>query len=173
MSDATQFKTKDGRFPKSYIQATDKLWGLVLVTRVYLGHNHVLYLAFRDSVTTVVPMMQQLESLFSHNPRSGMLIAIKVLLFYQHILQNWLRRARITPNGTDLPAAGSFDRVEEAMRMQSFDALPRVPDHWMEVLKTQLPDVFQPPPPARIRGGGGSEGTPSGGPQPAVPPRWF
>jgi len=162
LSDATQFKTKDGRFPKSYIQATDKLWGLVLVTRVYLGDNHVLFIAFRDSVTAVVPMMQQLESLFSHNPRSGMLIAIKVLLFYQHILQNWLRKARITPVGTPLAADGAFDRVEEAMRMQSFDSLPRVPDHWMDVLKTQLPDVFQPAPPARIRGGGG-DGSPAGG----------
>jgi len=154
LADATQFKSKDGRFPKSYIQATDKLWGFVLICCIYLGEAHPLCVALLDSVSLVAPMLQQLESLFSSNPRQGMLISIKVLLLYQHLVQRWLRRARDSPVGA--PVAGlDFDKVEDAMRMQSYDSLPRVPDTWMEALKAQLPSVFQPNT-DRLRGGGGS-----------------
>jgi hypothetical protein len=65
LADATQFKSKDGRFPKSYIQATDKLWGFALLCRIYLGETHPLCVALLDSVSLVAPMLQQLES---HRP---------------------------------------------------------------------------------------------------------
>ena len=51
-----------------------------------------------------------------------------------------------------------FEKCTEALRMQSFDALPCVPDSWMEVIKSQAPEIWTPPT-ERIRGGGGN--TPS------------
>jgi len=43
LSDTLEFKTKDARFPKTYLQASDKLWAFALLCRIYFGENHVLY----------------------------------------------------------------------------------------------------------------------------------
>ena len=37
-----------------------------------------------------------------------------------------------------------FDKLADDLRMQSYDALPRVPDTWMEALKDQVPELFPP-----------------------------
>jgi len=42
LSDTLEFKTKDARFPKTYLQASDKLWAYCLLCCVYFGGNHVL-----------------------------------------------------------------------------------------------------------------------------------
>ena len=41
--------------------------------------------------------------------------------------------------------------------MQSYDSLPRVPDFWMDIIKTQLPELYPAAAPERIRGGGPSD----------------
>jgi hypothetical protein len=151
LSDAVQFRTKDGRFPKTYLQATDKLWGLVLFIRVYFGHTHILYTTLSSSVAAVAPMVLQLESLFYSDRKSGLLIAIKVLLYYQHMIGLWLRLARDTPTA-DAIANPDFSLVLQYLRIQSYDGLPRIPDTWMEVIRTQMPELY--PTEQRIRGGG-------------------
>ena len=45
LQDSVQFKTKDGRFPKSYLQASDKLWASLCILRIYLGDRHPLCVA--------------------------------------------------------------------------------------------------------------------------------
>jgi hypothetical protein len=151
LNDAVQFRTKDGRFPKTYLQATDKLWGLVLFVRVYFGRTHVLFTALNDSVTAVSPMVLQLESLFYTDRKAGLLIAIKVMLYYQHMISLWLRTARDTATGDDI-VAPDFSLVLQCLRIQSYDGLPRIPDTWMEVIRSQMPELY--PSEQRMRGGG-------------------
>lgn len=153
LSDSVQFRTKDGRFPKTYLQAADKLWGFALVIRVYFGDAHPLFTALNMSLTEVCPMILQLESYFPNNLRQGLLVAIKVMLYYQNKVGLWLRRARDTAVGTPVPDP-NFDTCAEDLRMQTFDHLPRIPDTWMDVIRVQNPELY--PSPERIRGGGGS-----------------
>jgi hypothetical protein len=152
LSDAIQFRTKDGRFPKTYLQATDKLWGLVLFVRVYFGDTHVLFTSLEASVAAVAPMVLQLESLFYSDRKAGLLVAIKVLLYYQHMVGLWLRLARDTPSAAAI-AAPDFSLVLQYLRIQSYDGLPRVPDTWMEVIRSQMPELY-PSNEQRLRGGG-------------------
>ena len=151
LSDAIQFRTKDGRFPKTYLQATDKLWGLVLFVRVYFGDAHPLYTTLLDSVKEVAPMLLQLESLFYSDRKAGLLIAIKVLLYYQHMIGLWLRKARDT-SSADAISDPDFSLVLQYLRIQSYDGLPRVPDTWMDIIRTQMPELYQSE--QRMRGGG-------------------
>jgi hypothetical protein len=152
LSEALQFKTKDGRFPRTYLQASDKLWAFLLVIRVYFGDGHALTTALNASLTTVAPMLLQLESLFSSSPRQGMLVAIRVMAFYQRKVGLYLRRARDTPV-TDAVPAPDFESCADDLRMQSYDSLPRIPDFWMDIIKSQIPELY-PQPAERIRGGG-------------------
>ena len=151
LNDAIQFRTKDGRFPKTYLQATDKLWGLVLFIRVYFGARHVLYTSLLASVQEVGPMVLQLESLFYSDRKAGLLIAIKVLLYYQHMIGLWLRKARDT-SSADPIADPDFSLVLQYLRIQSYDGLPRIPDTWMDIIRTQMPELY--PSEQRMRGGG-------------------
>ena len=159
LNDAMQFKTRDARFPRTYLQAVDKLWAFVLFLRVYFGENCPVYRTTNVATTTVAPMILQLESQFHANPRSGLLVAIKVLLYYQNIINIWLRQARDTPTGTDVPGP-DYNQLIMTLRMKSYDLLPRVPDTWMDTIKAQNPDLY-PPQAERIRGGGPSTGASS------------
>ena len=161
LSDAIQFKTKDARFPRTYLQAVDKLWAFVLFLRVYFGENCPVFRTTLAATETIAPMILQLESYFHANPRSGLLVAIKILLYYQNIINIWLRQARDTAVGTDVPGP-DYTQLLTTLRMQSYDLLPRVPDTWMEVIRSQNPELY---PPERIRGGGptsSSAGSPQG-----------
>ena len=50
MSDASMFKTKDGRFPHTYLQVTDKLWAYALVVCAYSGTGSDVAQAFQETV---------------------------------------------------------------------------------------------------------------------------
>ena len=160
LSDAVQFRTKDGRFPKTYLQATDKLWGLVLFVRVYFGGTHVLFTTLNRSVTEVAPMILQLESLFYTDKKAGLLVAIKVLLYYQHMVSLWLRTARNTSTADPI-VDPDFSLVTQFLRIQSYDGLPRIPDTWMETIRSQMPELYSTE--QRMRGGGpgSNAGSPS------------
>lgn len=153
MADASLFKTKDGRFPQSYLQAVDKLWAFVLVIEVYSGAASDLATALRRGLREIGPMILQLESLFHSNPRMGLMIAVRVMLFFQRSSGLYYRKARELAVGTPV-AIPDFDKLADDLRMQAYDALPRVPDTWMEVLKVQVPGLFDDPPVPRLRGGG-------------------
>lgn len=161
MSDASLFKTKDGRFPQSYLQAVDKLWAFVLVIDVYSGHDSDIAVSLRRGLRDIGPMILQLESLFHSNPRLGLMVAIRIMLYFQRITGLYYRKARSTPSG-DLVLAPDFDKLSDDLRMQAYDALPRVPDTWMEVLKGQVPEIFAEAEVPRIRGGGGGATATSG-----------
>jgi len=76
LSDTLEFKTKVARFPKTYLQASDKLWAFCLLCRVYFGENHDLYTTLCTSLQIVCPLIQNLECVFASNKKEGMLIAI-------------------------------------------------------------------------------------------------
>jgi len=57
LSDSLEFKTKDPRFPKTYLQALDKLWAFCLLCRIYFGETHVLYMALFESLQIVCPLI--------------------------------------------------------------------------------------------------------------------
>ena len=154
MDDASVFKTKDGRFPHTYGQVTDKLWAYALVVSVYTGPTSDLTTALVAGLVEASPLILQLESLYYHNKSQGLMIAIRVMLYFQRLVAHYFRKARSAPVGTDVPVP-DFDRLMDELRMQAYDFLPRMPDTWMEVLKIQVPDVFQTPSPVpRLRGGG-------------------
>jgi hypothetical protein len=165
LQDASQFKTKDARFPRTYLQASDKLLAFVCLLRCYLGDVHPMYTAILREVTRVCPLILSLESVFHVHPRQGNLVAIRVLLYFQNVLSFYLRQARDTPT-TDVLAVPDLSKAYEALLTQSYDGLPRVPDVWMELIKTQNPDLYVTQLPNRIRGGGPGDGDSSGGSTP-------
>jgi len=61
LSDTLEFKTKDARFSKTYLQASDKLWAYCLLCCVYFGEQHVLYTALFESMQIICPLIQNLE----------------------------------------------------------------------------------------------------------------
>ena len=157
MADASLFKAKDGRFPQSYLQSVDKLWAFVLVIQVYSGRTSTIATALRRGMREIGPMVLQLESLFYSNPRMGMMIAVRVMLFFQRSTGLYYRRAREAPPADDV-SAPDFSKLADDLRMQAYDSLPRVPDTWMEALKVQVPSLFDEPEISRIRGGGDTGG---------------
>jgi len=167
LSDTLEFKTKDDRFPKTYLHASDKLWAFCLLCCVYFGENHVLYTTLFDSMQIVCPLIQNLESVLASSKKEGLLMAIRAMLAYQSKVQVWLRSARATPT-TDAVAAPNFFRVLEAMESQTYDSLPRVPDQWMEIVKAQVAELWPVIEVPRIRGGGGGGGASGGGMLPVL-----
>ena len=155
MQDASLFKTKDGRFPHTYMQAVDKLWGMAVVVRVYSGEASPIFVALNDGLTEVAPMILNLESEFFRNPKQGLMVAIRIMLYFQRAVNLYYRKARATamPDVITLP---DFDKLADDLRMQLYDTLPRVPDTWMETLATQVPLMAPEQPSPRIRGGGDS-----------------
>jgi len=87
LSDTLEFKTKDARFPKTYLQASDKLWAFWLLCCVCFGGNHVLHTALFDWMQIVCPLIQNLECVFASNKKEGLLIAIRAMLAYQSKVQ--------------------------------------------------------------------------------------
>jgi len=116
LSDTLEFKTKDAHFPKTYLQASDKLWAFCLLCRVYFGARHVLYTALFDSMEIVCPLIQNLECVFASSKKEGLLIAIRAMLAYQSKVQAWLRLARSTAV-TTVVAAPDFSRILEAVQI--------------------------------------------------------
>jgi len=112
LSDTLEFKTKDARFPKTYLQALDKLWAFCLLCCVYFGENHDLYNTLFASLQIVGPLIQNLECVFASSKKEGLLIAIRAMLGYQSKVQAWLRSARATPT-TDAVAAHDFSCILE------------------------------------------------------------
>jgi len=141
LSDTLEFKTKDARFPKTYLQASDKLWAFCLLCCVYFGENHVLYTALFESMQIVCPLIQNLECVFASSKKEGLIIAIRAMLAYQSKVQAWLHSAGSTPV-TDAVVAPDFSRILEAMESQTYDSLPRVPDQWMEIVKAQVVELW-------------------------------
>jgi hypothetical protein len=90
-------------------------------------------------------LIQQLESLFYDSKQQGMMVAIRIMLYYQRVVGLYYRKARDTL-GTDVPAP-NFEKLIDDLRMQSYDSLPRIPDSWVEVLKVQVPELFLTPVP--------------------------
>ena len=76
LSGTLEFKTKDTRFPKTYLQASDKLWAFCLLCRVYFGDTHNLCTALFASLQIVCPLIQNLECVFASSKKEGLLIAI-------------------------------------------------------------------------------------------------
>jgi len=167
--DTLEFKTKDARFPKTYLQASDKLWAFCLLCCVYFGENHVLYTALFDSMQIVCPLIQNLECVFTSSKKEGLLIAIRAMLACQSKVQAWLRLARSTPV-TTVVAAPDFSRILETMESQTYDSLPRVPDQWMEIVKAQVAELWPVIEVPCIRGGGGGAG--GGGMLPISKNKW-
>ena len=160
LQDTLEFKTKDARFPKTYLQASDKLWAFALLCRVYFGEANVLYTHLVASLEFVCPLVQNLESVFSTSKKEGILIAIRTMLAYQSKTQAWLRAARAMETTTVIDRP-DFSCIQEALESQTYDSLPRVPDQWMETVKTQVAElwpVVHAPEAQRIRGGGGGAG---------------
>jgi len=93
LSDTLEFKTKDARFPKTYLQASDKLWAFCLLCRVHFGETHVLYTAPLESLQTVCPLIQNLECVFASSKKEGLPIAIQAMFAHQSKVQAWLRTA--------------------------------------------------------------------------------
>jgi hypothetical protein len=155
MSDASLFKTKDGRFPHSYLQAVDKLWAFLLVLEVYTGRDSDLATSVRQGLRQVAPMVLQLESLFFNNKRMGLMMAVRIMLYFQRSTALYFRKARDTDvaNPVTVP---DFDRLADDLRMQAYDSLPHVPDTWMEAMEAQLPSLFETAETPRVRGGGPS-----------------
>lgn len=122
MSDAAMFKTKDGRFPHTYGQVNDKLWAFVLVVRVYVGPGD-LSTTLVNSLTEVAPLILQLESLFHHNGSQGLMVAIRIMLYFQRLVVLYFRKARTIPIPGVVPLP-DVDRLMDEMRMQSYDFLP-------------------------------------------------
>jgi len=123
LADTLEFKKKDARFPKTYLQASDKLWAFCLLCRVYLGETHVLYVALAESLLIVCPLIQNLECVFASSNKEGLLVAIRAMLAYQSKVQAWLRSARATAT-TTVVTAPDFSRILEAMDSQTYDSLP-------------------------------------------------
>ena len=96
LQEASQFKTKDGRFPHTYMQAVDKLWAFALVVRVYSGPNSAIARALVDSLTETAPMILNLESEYFRSNKQGLMIAIRIMLFYQRAVTLYYRKARDT-----------------------------------------------------------------------------
>ena len=165
LSDALEFKTKDAQFPKTYLQASDKLWAFCRLCCVYFGERHVLHTALFDSMQIACPLIQNLECVFASSKKEGLLIAIWAMLACQSKVQAWLRSARATAT-TDAVAAPDFSRILEAMESQTYDSLPRVPDQWMEIVKAQVAELWPVIKVPRIHGGGGGAG--GGGMLPAL-----
>ena len=118
LQDTLEFKTKDAHFPKTYLQASDKLWAFCLLVRVYFGENHALYIALNDSLTTICPLIQNLEGVFACNMKEGLLVAIRAMLGYQSKTQMWLKLACSTATTTAMTGP-DFSRIEEAMESQT------------------------------------------------------
>jgi len=79
------------------------------------------------------------------------------MLAYQSKVQAWLCSARATATTTAMTAP-DFSRILEAMESQTYDSLPRVPDQWMDIVKSQVAELWPATEAARIRGGGGGAG---------------
>ena len=155
LSDATSFTTKDVRFPRTQQQAVDKLRAWSVAIDVYMGPTHTLAAAVRGGVELVVPHIQALETVYSSNPRLAMMICLRITLWFQNVVFLWLRKKREMAVGD--PTLPDFDGMVDAMRMHMHENyLPRLPDHWMTTVKSQLPNLF-PDGASRIRGGGGTE----------------
>jgi hypothetical protein len=159
LQDAQQFTTRDPRFPRSYLQAVDKLWGLVVVVRVYFGNTHDLYVGLEAAVHLIAPYIHSLETTYNNNPKQGLLVAIRILLFFRNRIFLYLQVLRGTPVGT-LVAPIDFNELNHVIQMQQFELLPRVPESWMPTLKKQVPEFASRP---GGDGGGGGGGNNSGG----------
>jgi len=114
LSDTLEFKTKDARFPKTCLQASDKLWAFCLLCRVCLGCTHVLCKAPFESLQIACPLIQNLECVFVSSNKEGLLIAIRAMLACQGKVQAWLRAARATATTTAM-AAPDFSCILDAM----------------------------------------------------------
>jgi hypothetical protein len=89
-------------------------------------------------------LIQQLESLFYDSKQQGMMVAIRIMLYYQRV-GLYYRKARDTAIGTDVPAP-NFEKLIDDLRMQSYD-FAALHSGFLEVLKVQVPELFPTPVP--------------------------
>jgi hypothetical protein len=70
----------------------------------------------------------QLESLYYHSKSQGLMIYIRIMLYFQRVVGLYFARP-----GPSLSRSGpvlDFDRLADELRM-SYEILPRVPDTWL------------------------------------------
>ena len=154
LSDASRFTTKDVRFPRTINQVLDKLDGFTVILDVYFGQGHTYATATREGRQVLAPHILALETAYSHNPRMGMMLALRILMWVQQATFLWLRKKRVMATGD--PTLPDYEGLVDALRMGTHDLhLPRIPEPWMTAVKEQLPELFAEAP--RIRGGGGAD----------------
>jgi hypothetical protein len=79
-------------------------------------------------------LIQQLESLFYDSKQQGMMVAIRIMLYYQRVVGSTTARPDDTL-GTTVPAP-NFEKPSTIFACnQRFAAC--IPDSWVEVLKVQ------------------------------------
>ena len=168
LADSAAFKVKDPRFPRTLIQVVDKLRAFKVQCQVILGDNHRFVRALDGGITTIAPQIYQLEATYQHSPKQAIMFGLRVIMWVQQSTFLYLRKVR----DQEPPAPGArapaiplpdYEDLADKLSMGMHTlALPTIPEAWMELIKSQLPEYFNPEP-ARIRGGGPSDGgTPSG-----------
>ena len=159
LADSAAFKVKDPRFPRSLIQVVDKLRAYKIQCQVILGANNRFVVALDQGITTILPQIYQLESTYQHNPKQAIMYGLRVIMWVQQSTFLYLRKVRdqepVAPPARlpDVPLP-DYEELADKLSMGMHNlALPTIPEAWMELIKSQLPEYFTQEP-ERIRGGG-------------------
>jgi hypothetical protein len=159
LSEATTFRLKDVRFPRTLIQVVDRLRAYKVVCQAIFGDTNTYVTSLNTGLNTLSPMIQQWESI--HAPKDALTFALRVMLWIQQA--SYLYWNRLRENPATPPTLPDYEGLAHAICMGTHDmTLPRIPNTWMTEVRAQLPDIFPSntnPPAARIRGGGGGTNT--------------
>jgi hypothetical protein len=162
LSDADTFKVKDVRFPRTLNQVSDKCRAYSTICQVIFGDTNPFVTGLRAGLDITLPQLLQLESLYTHNPRMAMMLGLRFMYWIQCQAFLYWRKVRVRLPGHPAVAQPDYETLADQFATNMHDqALPRLPDSWMSVVKTQLPELY--PDTSRIRGGGNGNPTSPGG----------
>jgi len=163
LSDADTFKVKDVRFPRTLNQISDKCRAFNTICQVTFGDTNPFVTGLRAGLDITLPQLLQLESLHAHNPRMAMMLGLRFMYWIQCQAFLYWRKMRVRLPGHPAVAQPDYETLADQFATNMHDqALPRLPDSWMTVVKAQLPELY-PDNSSRIRGGGSGNNPPTSG----------